>query len=112
MARLEALGGGAGCLCSAGSDPLSAVDVHVPDQVAGDRGPAVVLGHCPGQLHMLRPHLVYVHVPALAGNIQHVHVCESLKGPRLAHQLDPVPARVSSSVSLIMNSACISLNHT
>ena len=100
MAGLEAGGGGAGGLGGAGGDPLPAVDVHVPDQVTGDRGPAVVLRRGPAQLDVLGPHLVHVHVSRLAGHVQHVHVGGGLEGPGLTDELDGVPACVPGSVRL------------
>ena len=100
VAGLQAGGGGAGGLGGAGSDPLPAVDVHVPDQVACDGSPSVVLWRGPAQLDVLRSHLIHVHVAGLAGDVQHVHVGRGLEGSRLADQLDGVAACVSSSVSL------------
>ena len=100
MAGLEAGGGGAGGLGGAGGDTLPAVDVHVPDQVTGDRGPAVVLRRGPAQLDVLGPHLVHVHVSRLAGHVQHVHVGGGLEGPGLTDKLDGVPACVPGSVRL------------
>lgn len=107
MSRLEPGGGGVGCGGGTGSHPLPAVNVHVPDQVAGDGSASVILWWSPTQLDVFCSDLVNVHVSTFAGNIQHVHVGGGLECSSLANQLDCVSASVACSVSLETKYFCV-----
>ena len=100
MARLQPCGGGVGGGAGAGGHPLPAVDVHVPDEVAGDRGATVVLRGHPAQLHMLGTDLVGHQVPWLGWNVKHINVAGRLKCARLTNKLDRVAACVTGTVRL------------
>ena len=100
VAGLEAGGGGAGGGAGAGSYPLPAVNVHVADKVAGDRGAAIILRRHPAQFDVFRTNLVRHQTTWLGGHVQDIHIAGGLEGTGLAREFDGVSAGVAGTIRL------------